>query len=80
MKFTSAEEAWESFKKEYFGENSDLAEGFSDDNPLTGSASYEIYLYDINDQEPVVQYLEGLSGVPEGQLFQQRGSGAFQLQ
>ena len=62
MKFTSAEEAWESFKKEYFGENSDLAEGFSDDNPLTGSASYEIYLYDINDQEPV-QYLEGLSGV-----------------
>ena len=63
MKFTSAEEAWESFKKEYFGENSDLAEGFSDDNPLTGSASYEIYLYDINDQEPVVQYLEGLSGV-----------------
>ena len=59
MKFTSAEEAWESFKKE----NSDLAEGFSDDNPLTGSASYEIYLYDINDQEPVVQYLEGLSGV-----------------
>ena len=63
MKFTSAEEAWESFKKEYFGENSDLAEGFSDDNPLTGSASYEIYLYDINDQEPVVKYLEGLSGV-----------------
>ena len=63
MKFTSAEEAWESFRKEYFGENSDLAEGFSDDNPLTGSASYEIYLYDINDQEPVVQYLEGLSGV-----------------
>ena len=55
--------AWESFKKEYFGENSDLAEGFSDDNPLTGSASYEIYLYDINDQEPVVKYLEGLSGV-----------------
>ena len=61
MKFTSAEEAWESFKKEYFGENSDLAEGFSDDNPLTGSASYEIYLYDINDQEPVVKYLAGLS-------------------
>ena len=28
MKFTSAEEAWESFKKEYFGENSDLAEGY----------------------------------------------------
>ena len=63
MRFTSAEEAWEGFKKEYFGENSDLAEGFSDDNPLTGSSSYEIFLYDINDQEPVVRYLEGVSGV-----------------
>ena len=63
MKYISAEEAWESFKTEYFGEDSSLAEGFAEDNPLAGSASYEIYLYDIADQGPVVQYLEAVSGV-----------------
>lgn len=63
MKFISAEEAWEKFKLEYFGDNAALAEGFADDNPLTGSASYEIFLKDIGDQSSVVAYLEGLSGV-----------------
>jgi len=63
MEYISDEEAWESFKTDYFGENSDLAEGFAEDNPLAGSASYEIYLYDIAEQGPVVQYLEGLPGI-----------------
>lgn len=63
MKFISEEEAWESFKTEYFGENSELAEGFAGDNPLTGSSSYEIYLYDIAGQGPMVQYLETIPGV-----------------
>ena len=58
MKYISAEEAWGSFKDEYFGEDSSLAEGFAEDNPLAGSASYEIFLYNIADQGPVVQYLE----------------------
>lgn len=43
MRYISAEEAWESFKTDYFGEDSELAEGFADDNPLAGSASYEIF-------------------------------------
>lgn len=63
MKYISSEEAWESFKTEYFGENENLAEGFADDNPLAGSASYEIFLHDIGEQSNMVQYLEGLSGV-----------------
>lgn len=63
MEYISAEEAWETFKTEYFGENSSLAEGFAGDNPLAGSASYEIYLYDIAEQGPMVQYLEGISGI-----------------
>lgn len=63
MEYVSAEEAWESFKTEYFGENSDLAEGFAGDNPLSGSASYEIYLYDIAGQGPMVRYLETIPGV-----------------
>lgn len=63
MKFVSAEEAWDSFKMEYFGENTSLAEGFAEDNPLAGSASYEIYLHDIAEQGPMVEYLESVTGV-----------------
>ena len=42
--YTSAEEAWEGFKKNYFKDNPDLAEGFSKENPLANSASYTVYL------------------------------------
>lgn len=63
MNYVSAQEAWDSFKSEYFAGREELAEGFADDNPLAGSASYEIYLNDIGDQESIVEYLQGLSGV-----------------
>lgn len=63
MKYISAEEAWETFKTEYFGDNTNLAAGFADDNPLAGSASYEIFLKDIGDQSGIVSYLEGVDGV-----------------
>ncbi len=63
MRFISAEEAWESFQMEYFGDNTDLAEGFAEDNPLAGSSSYEIFLHDIADQGPMVDYLESVEGV-----------------
>lgn len=63
MVFVSAEEAWDSFKHDYFAGHEELAEGFAEDNPLAGSDSYEIYLYDIADQEGLVSYLEGLPGV-----------------
>ena len=63
MNYISAEEAWNSFQTEYFGEEADLAEGFAEDNPLAGSASYEIFLNNISDQDRMVSYLEGLDGV-----------------
>ena len=63
MVYTSAEEAWEEFKQEYFAGNEELADGFADDNPLSGSASYEIYLNDISQQQILVSYLENLDGV-----------------
>lgn len=63
MKFISAKEAWDNFQMEYFGENADLAAGFAEDNPLAGSASYEIYLYDIEAQKEFVSYLEATEGV-----------------
>ena len=53
MEYVSAEQAWESFKSEYFKDMEDLAEGFADDNPLAGSASFTIFLNDIGDQDQV---------------------------
>lgn len=41
--YISAAQAWENFKTEYFEGMEELAEGFADDNPLSGSASYEIF-------------------------------------
>lgn len=63
LRYISAEEAWESFKEEYFTGYEELAEGFADDNPLADSASYEIYLNEIADQDEFVTYLEGLDHV-----------------
>ncbi len=63
IEFISAEEAWEQFKEENFSETPDLAESFGDDNPLEDSASYEIYLKDINNQDTLVEYLETLDGI-----------------
>lgn len=64
-KFISAEEAWEEFQVEYFGDNAEAAAGFADDNPLANSASYAIYMNDISMQPVLVDYLEGLEGVRE---------------
>lgn len=62
-RYISAEQAWESFQKEYFKDSEDLAAGFADDNPLAGSASYEIFLKEVDQQETFVQWLETVSGV-----------------
>lgn len=63
VQYTSAEEAWESFKAEYFKGMEELAEGFEDDNPLAGSASYTIFLNHISDQDKVVSRLQLTQGV-----------------
>lgn len=63
LRFISAEEAWESFKQNYFEGAEELAEGFADDNPLAGSASYEIFLNNIEDQEEVDERLKSMEGV-----------------
>ena len=63
MRFVSAEEAWDTFKEVYFEGEEELAAGFEEDNPLAGSASYEIFLKDIGDQEEIAQRLEELDGV-----------------
>ena len=42
MRYVSAEEAWESYKKDVFQGNEELLEGFEGNNPLKESDSYEI--------------------------------------
>ena len=61
--FTSAEEAWENFKEEYFAENPDLADGFKGDNPLADSSNYQIFLNDVTMQPQLVTYLEEIEGI-----------------
>ncbi len=55
INFVSADEAWESFKDEYLGE--EYGDGFTE-NPLADSANYEIYLNDVSMQSALVTWLE----------------------
>ncbi|MDD3401747.1 MAG: permease-like cell division protein FtsX [Hespellia sp.] len=75
--YVSADEAWESYKEQYFSDNPELAEGFKDDNPLAGSDNYSVYMkssskdenISVNDtslsetQSDLVEYASGLDGV-----------------
>jgi len=63
MVFISADEAWENFKDSYFFDMEKLAEGFAEDNPLAGSASYEIFLNDISFQTEFVDLLSSTKGI-----------------
>ncbi len=57
--FVSADEAWESFRGDYF-------EGYNDgftENPLANSANIEIYLSDVSMQPALVSYLESIPDV-----------------
>ena len=63
VNYVSADDAWNSFKDEYFGDAKELADGFKDDNPLSGSDNYEVYMSDVSKQKDVVAYAEKLDGV-----------------
>lgn len=63
INFISAEEAWSRFKEENFATSPELVESFGEDNPLADSASYEIYLNDISQQETLVEYLKTVEGI-----------------
>ncbi len=63
VRFTSAEDAWEEAKQEYFGDLQELAEGFEEDNPLANSSSYTVFLKDLVEQDQLVQWIQNLEGV-----------------
>ncbi len=71
--YVSADEAWESFSNKYFEGNEAAAEGFKNnqDNPLANSAHYEIFVYDIEEQDNLVTYLKSLDGVRKVEQSQQ---------
>jgi cell division transport system permease protein len=60
--FTSAEEAWSEYQKEYFDSTPELAEGFKD-NPLANSASYTVLVDKIENQDTVVAAIQDIVGV-----------------
>lgn len=62
--YQSADEAWESFKDQYF-QGSDAAEGFRDDNPLVNSSNYQVYMNQIEKQSVLVAYISSLDSVRE---------------
>ena len=59
--YISAEEAWETYKKESLTE--ELAATFGSDNPLANSASLEVHLSDVTMQEVLVRYTQSLDDV-----------------
>ncbi|MBP5159799.1 MAG: permease-like cell division protein FtsX [Lachnospiraceae bacterium] len=61
IEYTSADEAWENYKKNNL--NEELIESFGDDNPLENSASYTVYLSDVSMQGSLVDYIKSLDGV-----------------
>lgn len=63
VNYVSADDAWDNFKDEYFGESADLADGFKSDNPLADSDNYEVYMADVSKQSKVVEFAESLDGV-----------------
>ncbi len=79
VRYVSAEEAWEAFQKQYFGDNPELAEGFKEDNPLANSDNYEVYMKTTEDsgnlmarsrslsetQKELVSFAQKLDGVRE---------------
>lgn len=63
VEYISPEQAWENFKTENFEDQQELVDTFADDNPLADSASYEIYVKDVEKQSQLVESLEKMDGI-----------------
>ena len=59
--YVSADEAWEEFQKQYFGDNPELAEGFKNDNPLASSDNYDVYMKTMDDNQSLLARSRSLS-------------------
>ncbi|HCO29781.1 MAG TPA: ABC transporter permease [Lachnospiraceae bacterium] len=61
--YISAEEAWKTFSEEVFGNEEEVLNAFGTDNPLADSASYEVFIEDIAQQQEIVKQIEQIDGV-----------------
>lgn len=78
--FTSAEEAWEEYKKKHFtGEYEELAEAYKDDNPLANSASYEIYFASADMQKELVEFVGSIDGVRQVNSHENSADGLTEI-
>lgn len=62
VKYVSGDEAWEEFQKDYFGDDSSMAEGWTE-NPLENSDNFEVYMKSVENQDELVKFAKGLKGV-----------------
>lgn len=63
MRFVSAEEAWEWYQQEYFGDQREEFLAGYPTNPLADSFNYEVYLKDVSKQDQLIAYIESIPGV-----------------
>lgn len=61
--YISAEKAWENFQREMYSGNDAIEDTFGEENPLKDSASLEVYLSDVSNQESIVHFIEKIQGV-----------------
>lgn len=61
--YISADEAWDRFQKEMYSEEDKIEDTFGGDNPLKDSASFEVYLSDVSNQESIIHFIKKLDGV-----------------
>lgn len=63
--FISADQAWEDYQKEYFGDKVDEFIAGYPTNPLADYANIEVFLNDVSKQADLVTYIESIEGVKE---------------
>lgn len=61
VEYTSAAEAWEDYKNTKL--SPELAATFGNDNPLENSASFTVFLNDVEMQESLVRFVSNIEGV-----------------
>lgn len=63
VKYISAEEAWKNFQKEMYSDSDMVEDTFAGENPLKDSASLEVYLSDVSNQESIIHFIKKIKGV-----------------
>ena len=63
--FISADQAWQDYQKEYFGDKVDEFIAGYPTNPLADYANIEVFLNDVSKQADLVTYIESIEDVKE---------------